>query len=80
MTALSRPLTSSPLGGSLNASLPKVRVHDETMEGATKLARAAGMSLSEWVRLVIEIRVHGVAEVSALHTDRIKSVAGIDLK
>lgn len=77
MTTLSRGLASSPLGGSLNAEIPKVRVHDDTLDGATKLAREAGMSLSEWVRTLIEIRVHGVDTVSALHTSRLKNVAGM---
>lgn len=61
----------------MNSELPKVRVHDDTLEAATKQAREAGMSLSEWVRTVIEIRVHGLETVSELHIQRLKSVAGM---
>lgn len=74
MTHLSRSLRSSP-SGAMYAELPKVRVSDETLEGATRLARAAGMTLSEWVRTLVEIRVHSLDMMQALHMDRLKSVA-----
>lgn len=79
MTSFSRGMESSPLG-KLTSELPKTRIPDETLDGATRLAREAGMTLSEWVRTLVMIRVHGLSMVAESHTDRLKSVAGMDPK
>lgn len=73
---LARSGVSSPLG-KFTAEFPKFKGPDETHEAATRLAREAGMSLGEWLRELVMIRVHGIDMVARLHTDRLRVVAGI---
>lgn len=75
MTGLSRSVESCPLG-KCTAEIPKVKVPEETLEGAMRLAREAGMSLSEWLRMLVMVRVHGVEDVRRIYEERILVVAG----
>lgn len=77
MTNLSRHLVSSPTG-KLTASVPTFKIDEETFESANILARKAGMSLSEWVRTLVMVRVHGVNVVIKMHEARLRVVAGMD--
>ena len=45
--------------------------------GAAQLATEEDMTLQEWVRELIRIRVHGRETVKKLHADRIDGVAGM---
>lgn len=74
-TTLSRSGSSSTLG-KLSAEI-KTRVSEETHEALEHEARAAGMSLSEFVRELLLIRAHGIDMVRSLYADRLKLVAGI---
>lgn len=55
----------------------KVRVSEATAEGLERLANDVGMGLSEAIREILDVRVHGRAVVLNLHKDRLLSVIGI---
>lgn len=75
-TRLARSGVSSPLG-KLTAEFPKFKGPEETFEAANLLAREAGMSLSEWLRTLVMVRVHGLETVTKMQEDRLRVVAGI---
>jgi hypothetical protein len=77
VTSLSRSGVTSPFG-KLTASFPAWKGPEETLEGAQRLARAAGVPLSEWIRMVVMVRVHGIDAVVRMHEDQIRVVAGMD--
>lgn len=62
--------------GKLTAELPKVKVSEETHEAATIEARKSGLTLSEWVRDLVMIRVHGIDMVLKMHQARLNVVSG----
>lgn len=76
MTALSRTGNSRPLG-KLTAEFPKFKAPEETHDGAEQLAREAGMTLAEWVRTLVMIRVHGLDMMAKVQADRLAVVAGM---
>lgn len=73
--ALSRSGNTSPLG-KFTAEFPKFKGPEETHEGAERLAREAGLTLAEWLRTLVMIRVHGMDTVEKLHAERLRVVAG----
>lgn len=75
-TNLSRSGQSSPLG-KFTAEFPKWKGPEETSDIANRLAREAGLSLAEWLRMLVMVRCHGVDEVVRMHETRLKVVAGI---
>lgn len=77
MTSLSRPLVSTP-SGKLTAVVPTFKIDEDTFDEANILARKAGMSLSEWVRTLVMVRVHGVEAVAKMHENRLRVVMGMD--
>lgn len=74
--SFARTGNSSPLG-KLTAEFPKFKGDEETFEEACKLAKEAGLPLSEWLRTLVMIRVHGVDVVANMHAERLRVVAGI---
>lgn len=76
MPKLARNGSSSSFG-KLTAKIPSINIDDDTNEEALRLARQADMSLSEWVRTLIQVRVHGVDHVARMNEDRLRVVAGI---
>jgi hypothetical protein len=76
MTSLSRTGQTNPLG-KFTAEFPKFKGPEETHELATRLAREQDMTLAEWVRELVMIRVHGIDMMTTLHADRLRGVAGM---
>lgn len=76
MSSLSRSANTSPLG-KLTSAIPATKIDDETFDGATRMAREAGMTLSEWVRTLVMVRVHGIDSVAMMHADRLRVVSGM---
>lgn len=70
---LARSAESNPLG-KLNYQLPKMRLADETGERLQEMASQAGMSVSEYARLCIEVSVHGRGHVQKCALRRIDRV------
>ncbi|MGV8822998.1 MAG: hypothetical protein ACWA66_02105 [Methylibium petroleiphilum] len=68
--------SSSPLG-KLDAELPKQRINSETIARLQLQAAEAGMSLAEFVRLVLDCKAFGSEHVASLHADRIRRVGAI---
>lgn len=71
----SRSGRTSPLG-KLIAELPKVRMAEETREELERRARSAAMNLSEYIREVLLVHVHGKQAVLKMHQDRLDAIAG----
>lgn len=76
MSAFARTGNSSPFG-KMTAEFPKFKGPEETFEEASRLAREAGMTLSEWMRNLVMVRVHGIDMVVRMHQERLSVVAGI---
>jgi len=72
----SRSGFTDPLG-KLTAELPKVRVPEATLEAVEREARKVGLSTSEWLRHLVQVRVHGVDMLAKIEADRLKAVAGM---
>lgn len=78
MAKLARNGATNPLG-KLSAEIPKFRVPEETYDEAVRAAREADMTLSEWVRNLVMIRVHGLDMVVKVQEERLRAVVGIGL-
>ncbi len=76
--AFSRSIPS-PLIGTYDAQLPAIRVHSETKRILDRLAHEAGLPLNEFVRLLVMVRAHGVAEVAKVQESRLAVVSGLIL-
>lgn len=77
MVSLSRTGNTSTLG-KMTAQFPGFKADEETFEGATKLAREAGLSLAEWQRTLVMVRVHGIGTVTRMHENRLRVVSGMN--
>lgn len=71
----SRSGDSSPFG-KFTAELPKTKVPEVVAERLAAKASAVGMSLTEYRRTRDMIDALGLEEVTKLHIDRLKVVAG----
>lgn len=71
---LSRSGESSPLG-KLTFEVPKTKLDEQTGEVVTKRRQALGLSLSEYVRLVLQVHAHGVDHLNSLQRARLEVVA-----
>lgn len=69
----SRSGRSNPLG-KLVAELPKVRVAEETRRALERRAHDVDMTLSEYIREVLLIHVHGKEAVMKMHMDRLNAI------
>lgn len=69
----SRSGRSHPLG-KLIAELPKIRVSEGTRIELERRANAADMNLSEYIREVLLIHVHGKEAVMKMHKDRLDAI------
>lgn len=56
--------------------MPTVRLGDETVDGLRQLAAGEGMPYAEFVRTVLEARVHGLDHAVSVAAARIRRVAG----
>ncbi|AVR89039.1 ribbon-helix-helix protein, CopG family [Thauera aromatica] len=61
--------------GKLTAEIPKIRVPDDTKDELERLARAAGITLSEYLRDLLMVHAHGVDVVRALYEERLSAVS-----
>ncbi|AGW94626.1 hypothetical protein N234_31750 [Ralstonia pickettii DTP0602] len=61
--------------GKLTAEI-KTRVDDVTRDELDRLACEAGMGVSEFIRELVMVRVHGLDRVARLHRSRLAMVAG----
>lgn len=76
-STFSRNTESLPMGKCTSA-LPGVKVPDETFDEVSRAARIAGMSVSEWIRTLVMLRVHGLDHVTSIHRQRLEAVRGMD--
>ncbi|MFM0101973.1 hypothetical protein PQR01_00295 [Paraburkholderia rhynchosiae] len=74
---MARGRTSGTLG-KLTAEVKTV-VDDETKDEFSRLAAIEGLSLSEYLRDLIMIHVHGRDRLARLHRARLDRMAGIGL-
>lgn len=74
--AFARSGLSDPLG-KFTAEFPKFKAPESTMEEASRLASEAGLTLAEWIRTLVMVRVHGADTLTKVHAKRLKVVAGI---
>lgn len=72
--AMSRTGNTNPHGKLV--PLPRIRVADATDEALRKLASAEHMPVSEFVRVLLEVRVHGESSAASIAMARIRRVAG----
>lgn len=72
----SRTGFSSPFG-KLDAELPKQAISGLTLAGLQRVASENDMTLAEFVRTVLDVRVHGVDAMKRMHGERIERVVGI---
>lgn len=75
-SSFSRNNETTPLG-KCTAPVPCFKVPEETFEAMNREARDAGMSLSEWMRTLCMVRVHGIDVVTNLHRQRLEVVSGM---
>jgi len=75
-TATARTGRSNPFG-KLDDEIQKFRIDSLTKAGAARLATEEDMTLHEWLRELIRIRVHSRETVKKLLADRIDGVAGM---
>lgn len=68
--------SSSDVFGKLDAELPPVRISAEVLTEVHKLASAAGMNLSEYLRTMVHVRVFGIEHVLTLQADRLRRAMG----
>jgi hypothetical protein len=74
---MARGRTSGTLG-KLTAEVKTV-VDDETKDEFSRLAAIEGLSLSEYLRDLVMIHVHGRDRLARLHRARLDRMAGIGL-
>lgn len=63
--------------GKRTAELPKLKVPEETKEILERRAKAAGMTLTEYMTWNALIHAHGIDEVEKLQVERLRVVAGM---
>ena len=71
---LSRSGHTGPLG-KLTTEI-KIRTDEDTKDALERLARSAGLSLSEYLRDVLMVHAHGQEYVASLYAARLARVAG----
>lgn len=72
--SFARSGVTSPLG-KLTAEFPKFKGPEDTKEILEREARAAGMSLAEFIRELCMVRAHGEEYVKSLYSARVDVVA-----
>lgn len=73
---LSRNGVSSPFG-KLDASLPKTMISSLTLAELQRQAAQNDMTLAEYVRMILDIRAHGLCAMKRMHDERLERVASI---
>jgi len=76
---MARSGATSPLG-KLTSEIPKIKIADATFDALQIEARKAGLSVSEFVRELVVVRVHGLSHALSFHEARLKAVAGIGVE
>lgn len=71
---LSRPQLSNPFGK--NTAEVKALVDEGTRDALSALAFAAGLTVSEYVRNLLLLHVHGHATMLRVHSQRTTGMAG----
>lgn len=75
LPCLSRSGTSSPLG-KLTA-VQKLRLAEPTDAKLREIAAGEGVPVSEFLRVLVEVRVHGVKHAEKIAAAQIRRVAGV---
>ena len=73
---LSRSGTSSPLG-KLTA-IQRLRLSEPTDQRLREIAASEGVPVGEFLRVLVEVRVHGVEHAQRIAAAQIRRVAGVD--
>ena len=71
---LSRTAGTHPMGKLVH--LPNVNVAEPTLDILRRLAVKEGVTFSEFVRVYLEARAHGVDHVASVAAQRIQRIAG----
>ena len=73
------PLCSrrSPLSGSMDDTIAAFRIGGETKAILQQQAVSVGLNLTDYVRLVLQVRAHGHEEVRRLQEQRLRVVSGL---
>lgn len=66
----------SDVFGKLDAELPPVRISGDVLVEVHRLASAAGMSVSEFLRTLVHVKVYGIDHVLSLQADRLRRAMG----
>lgn len=74
-TLFARSGLTSPLGG-MTAEIPKIRIPEETKEILDREARKAGLNTSEFCRMLLMVRAHGVDVMVSMEQERLRIIAG----
>ena len=74
LPCLSRTAGSHPMGKLV--PMPNVQLAEPTLAGLRRMAAEAGTPFSEFVRTLLETRVHGTEHVAILAGERIRRIAG----
>jgi plasmid stability protein len=73
---LHRTGASDPLG-KLDDRLDEQRISGDTKAALQVQAAAAGKSLAEWVRFVLDVQAHGIDRVRSLHDRKFDLVGNL---
>ena len=68
--------TQSDVFGKLDAELPPVRINSDVLTEVHRLASAAGMNVSEYLRTLVHVKVYGIDHVLNLQADRLRRAMG----
>ena len=66
----------SDVFGKLDSELPPVRINGDVLVEVHRLASAAGMSISEYLRTLVHVKVYGIDHVLSLQADRLRRAMG----
>ena len=65
--------TTHPLG-TFDAQLERINMHESTIDQLRAQASAKGLTLSEYVRTILEVQAWGLAHVQRMHAERLARI------
>jgi hypothetical protein len=66
----------SDVFGKLDMELPPVRINGDVLAEVQRLASAAGMNVSEYLRTLVHVKVYGIDHVLSLQAARLRRAMG----
>lgn len=60
--------------GTFDAQLERINMHESTIDQLRAQASAKGLSLSEYVRTILEVKAWGLAHVQRMHAERLARI------